>query len=102
MNISFANIVPPDGVQKTLAAGGFCHRLPMVSPMPVQGPLGQPDMLVLSGFGSCQKALCPKWDGSRCVEAEPAHVERLRMAEMAAEDEAKKAEPAEGSRIVTP
>ena len=102
MNISHANAVPPEGAQKVLALGGFCHRLPMVAPMPTQGPLGQVDMLVLSGFGQCQKGLCPKWDGSKCVEAEPAHVERIRMAEMAAEDEAKKDEPAEGSRIVTP
>lgn len=85
-----------------LKRGGFCHRMPLAIPMPVQGPLGQTDMLIISGFGECQKELCPKWTGTKCAEAESDHVERLRLAQVAAEEEAKKDNPDEGSRIIAP
>jgi hypothetical protein len=37
----------------------------------MQNPLsGEPDMLVLHGFGACQKDLCPLWwaSGETCLE----------------------------------
>ncbi len=80
MNLTFASELPQEAQNTILERGGFCHRLPLVAPIPVQGALGQPDMVVISAFGMCQKNLCPKWDGEKCSEAELAHVIRLRNA----------------------
>lgn len=62
MNLKYPEPLSPEAREAFKQRGGLCHRLPWSAPVGMQNALsGEPDMLVLHGFGACQKDLCPMW-----------------------------------------
>jgi hypothetical protein len=66
--------LPEELRQQIKESGGFCHRLPWTAPVPTGGGVVASQgsgIAVMSGFGRCQRTLCPLWDDEtdRCKEA---------------------------------
>jgi hypothetical protein len=73
IGVGWSNQLSDGAKEAVRAAGGFCHRQPSVVTLQVQGPPsavagangerlpGAPQMVRMSGFGLCQKDLCPLW-----------------------------------------
>jgi hypothetical protein len=62
MKIGYPEPLSPEDILAIKGRGGFCHRAPWNAPTGVQSAISQEmNLLVLNGFGLCQKDLCPMW-----------------------------------------
>lgn len=85
MQLGWGEPLSEEGRQQIKRLGGFCHRQPSTVPAGGQTPMGQQQMIRMSGFGLCQRELCPLWlaDPGVCLDRAVALDQAARVADAA-------------------